>query len=181
MKQTNVQLLRIVLLTIFLASVVTPAGALEPEGKTLAFGNMFGQLMDCVRIRPCSGRTCEARAIYSRADGTCTRSTPSGPGLTRMSCTFEDMEWSFWANRSDEVILDITCSERGRTLNHILGKYTANPKLSCSAIVTLVGSRTWTDSYYGLVTSSWRSCRKLFGWPITDEEWRDIRLGDFVD
>lgn len=153
-----------------------------PQGSSIVFVDFFGSLMECVDFRRCSGGVCPADAFFAGRTGECTAVDEFELGRTRTSCSWKNIDWSFFAPNTREVILDVTCSRWGSPFFFFF----ADPGASCGAGVTYKRilqysvNVTFNEGYSSAAIGARRSCAAVFG-AMTAEQLEDFNLRDLVN
>ena len=155
-----------VLFMAVLAFQATPAKALFPEGWSIVTFDVTGSLMDCIDI----GRG-TANAYLSGKRGTCTAAEQFATGRTRMSCTWRNIDFSFFAPGTRELNMDFTCSRWGGPFFW----FGSEPPASCGAGVSYKridqfgANVTFNEGHAAATIGGRRKCSSIFG-PLTADE-----------
>ena len=129
----------------------------------------FGSLMDCIDIP--NSATPAANAYLSGKRGKCTTIDEFEPARTRFSCTWRNIDFSFFAPDTRELNMDFTCSRYGSPFFGFAG---FGPG-SCAIGVTYrrldqFGVNLNFNEGHSASTIGGRArCPAIFG-PLTDEE-----------
>ena len=120
-----------------------------------------------------------AYAFFADKFGRCDQSSDEEfePGRYRLSsCTWNNIDWSFFAPNTKQVILDVTCSRLGGPFFW----FGAMPPFSCAAGVTYkridqYGANVTMNEGYGAATiGQRRDCAWVFGPPPELEDLEDF-------
>ena len=165
---------------VVLAIQAAPASAqLIPQRWSMVFFDVGGSLMECVDFGKCTNMGCPAYAFFADKFGRCDQSSDEEfePGRYRLSsCTWNNIDWSFFAPNTKQVILDVTCSRLGGPFFW----FGAMPPFSCAAGVTYkridqYGANVTMNEGYGAATiGQRRDCAWVFGPPPELEDLEDF-------
>lgn len=144
-----------------------PAQAAWPEGYSMVFFDVTGSLMECVDLGRCgSDNLMPATAFLAGRFGSCECPDEFEPGRHHVnSCTWNDIDWSFFAPNTKQVQIDLNCSRWGFPFFFFI----AQPTGSCGGAVTyrridqFGASVTLNEGYSGATVGRPFSCANVFG------------------
>ncbi len=154
-----------------------------PERWSIVWVDFFGSLVECVDFGKCTNAGCPAYAFFADQQGRCdSPSEQFEPGRTRLTgCTWNNIDWSFFAPDTRQIIMDVTCSRWGGPFFW----FGAVPPASCGAGVTYkridqYGSNTtFNEGYSGATIGARRDCASVFG-PLTADQLEEFDLKRMV-
>lgn len=84
-----------------------------PERHGMFMLSYDGLMIDCLQLGRCGAQGCPAKLVLADKGGRCTPLEEFEPGRTRTTCTFKNVDFSFFAPATKQVDLDVTCSRWG--------------------------------------------------------------------
>jgi hypothetical protein len=162
------------LVAVFFVAVLAfqPAGseAALPERWSIVFVDAGGSLIECIDFGRCGGTICPAYAFFAGRAGKCDAPVEEFElGRTRLSsCSWRNIDWSFFAPNTKEVVLDVTCTRWGMPY-FWFGFFESPPPFSCGAGVTYRRvdqfgfNSTMNEGYSGITIGNRMSCGQIFG------------------
>lgn len=149
-----------------------------PERWSIVWVDFFGSLIECTDIGRCNAATgCPAYAFFADRFGRCEyNSEEFALGRYQLTgCTWKNIDWSFFAPNTREVIMDLSCSRWGGPFFW----FGAVPPASCGAGVTYKrldqygANLTFNEGYTGATIGGRRDCASVFG-PLTADELQEF-------
>ena len=126
-----------ILVAVAVAAVLAaPASSqLIPQRWSMVFWDVGGSLMECVDFGTCTAVGCPAYAFFADKFGRCDQNSDEEFELGRYqlnNCSWKNVDWSFFAPNTREVILDVNCSRWGDPYFW----FGPQPPFTCAAGVT---------------------------------------------
>ena len=155
-----------------------PAQAEFPSGWSMVFFDVSGSLMDCIDFAATGG---VAYAFLAGRSASCTAVDTFEPGRSRLSCTWRNVDWSFFAPNTREVIIDVTCSRWGSPFFGFNG-FGAG---SCGAAVSYKRldqyglNMTFNEGYSAATIGARRKCSTIFA-RMTEEQMENFDIRRYI-